>query len=291
MSIRYLLAVVLLAAVAAVPATAQETNQVEQSFGPLVSLTKGLINIGWEVLLITIGMDDAQVAFFTNQLGFRKNVVLGLNAGNCTIGSLRVTEDNVTCQLESGGERISLLFPDAVIAGKTLTMSDFTDENGDGAVDTQEALKYLIQELNVDLVVRDSAKAQVMLFAFLIPFAMLLFLLIDFFLSTAMVRKGTATVLSGGIALIAARTGVYTGLLMTIGNAFGPHGFFLSLFSIYLLIAIALWFVGGIRKSHAIAEAQDEVARAAVQGFAYDLQKGLMGAELAEKIATEKLNK
>ena len=98
----------------------------------------------------------------------------------------------------------------------------------------------------------------------------------------------TAQVLSIGIALIAARSGVYTALLSMISDIFGAGGFFMSMLSIYLILAVLMWFYGGVLRGKKIAESEKKVADAVTQGFAADLTRGLMSKQAAEEISKQK---
>ncbi len=165
------------------------------------------------------------------------------------------------------------------------------DVDEDGKFTKYDAFDYLLRSPDGDLlpeklVIDENSKGQVLLFAFLIPFAMLFFLFYDFLISTGLLRHITAMAMALGITLIAARTGVYVNLLLMVNNVF--NNFFVSMFSIYLMIAIVLWLYGGIRRSWAIAKAEEDVKEAVISGFQYDLLRGMISKEVAEKWANRK---
>lgn len=287
-----LLAILIMTSVAA-PAAAQglDAGGVEDSLSPLVALIEGVTRIGWTLTQLFVGMDDASIAYFTYELGFREDeVTMNVNdtytndPQTCLIGSFRINDDDdLVCKSTDG---------DDVAVGKSdnvnVTLSDVEDYNEDGVKDLPEAFRYLDRNNYGDLKVSDGAKGQVMLFALIIPLGIMGFLLEDFFASTGMLRGVTVHVVSFGIALIAARSGVYTALLTMISSIFGAGGFFLSMLSIYLILAIIMWFYGGVLRSKAIAESQDVVAEAVVSGFAADMQRGLLARDVAEQRANKK---
>jgi len=358
-------------------------EQTYQAFGPFQALIKALVRVGWDLTKLFVGMDDAQIAYFTNQLGIREvsleningYIVQGVKVAyydsstsqcassttTCKFTSFRVNSaGNIECEDNNGnvveicdqtgsdGSRVSassinikstdspfiivgalvgngyatltqstsaqkITCPiSSVYADESLdyivckatdgnlyaigdsagpfTLSSIGDVNADNTIDEIDTFTYIANNYPESLHVPDNAKAQVMLFAILIPLAILTYILIDFFASTGLLRYKTSVIVSIGIALIAMRSGVYTGLLQMIGQLFGPGGFFLSMLSIYLLIAILLWFYGGVRKAKAIAEASEMVSSAVVEGFAYDLKRGLMG-EMAKREVAKQIEK
>ncbi|MBR9689502.1 MAG: hypothetical protein GOV01_01220 [Candidatus Altiarchaeota archaeon] len=300
-----LLALLIMTSVVAVPAAAQglTADRIEGSLNPLVALIEGVTRIGWTTTQLFIGMDEASIAFFAYQLGFRGEEVY--------VEKLSVTVDNgITyndrdCSVGSFAEEIV----DGVITGKitatctddatekdavwfesntTLDSTIIGDSNDDGSENMADIFDYISNTKQLDITVSNGAKGQIMLFALLIPLGMLWFLLTDFFASTGMLRMRTAQVLSIGIALIAARSGVYTALLSLISDIFGAGGFFMSMLSIYLILAVLLWFYGGVLRGKKIAESEKKVADAVTQGFAADLTRGLMSKQAAEELAKQK---
>jgi hypothetical protein len=281
---------------AAAPAAAQGLTgeRIEESLNPLVALIEGITRIGWTLTRMFVGMDEASMAYFAYELGFRGDEVYvhGINTTtaseqDCSVGSFDIDtgtgQVTAECVADATAEN-----PGWTTMTMTFTAADIDDADGDGNAETFSDLFRYISDQQHPIEVSNSAKGQVMLFAIIIPLGILFFLLYDFFSSTGMLRSVTSAVVSLGIALIAARSGVYTALLGMISDLFGAGGFFLSMLSIYLILAILLWFYGGIRRSKKIAESEDEVADAVVKGFASDLGRGLMQKETAKELAKKK---
>ncbi len=257
-----------------------------KAFGPLEGLIKALVRMGWDLTELIIGKDDAEIAYFTTQLGFRdvtfENTPTDGGEQDCLVSSFRIIDDRVVCR-NTEGELYNV-----TDGTNKLNVSNINDYDDSGNVDLADVFRYMTKNDFGTLNVPDSAKGQVMLFALLIPMGILTYLLIDFFASSGLLRYQTSAVVSLGIALLAVRSGVYPGLLSMISQIFGAGGFFLSMLSVYLIIAILLWFYGGIRKAKAIAEAEDKVRDAVVEGFSYDLLRGLVGKEAAGQLAGKK---
>ena len=283
----------------AIPAAAQgiTASGFENTLSPITELIKGTVNIGWGLTQLLVGMDETSVAYFTYQLGFRGNDVAIQNIletsddkANCSIGSFAVDGTTVTCsEIDDEGEVVGTI----TLASSGTTALDLEDDvadyNGDGnAAQLDDLFEFLIDSQGASVAVNDSAKGQVMLFALILPLGMMWFILMDFLYSTGILRRATSMVVALGIALIAARSGVYTGLLSMISSIFGAGGFFLSMLSIYLILAVLLWFYGGIRRSKKIAESEDIVASAVVSGFARDLERGMMQKQAAKELAKKK---
>ena len=286
-----LLLALLVIASTTIPATAQGLD-FETALDPIVGLIKGTINIGWTLTGMLVGMDETSIAFFTHQLGFRDDEVnlTALTAEdtytNCSISSYEFDDNDVlTCTNAADNTKVTV----KALDGTTdLTLSEVGDFNDDGSESLDDVFGYMIRTENSEVHVSDGAKGQVMLFALILPLGMMWFLIMDFLTSTGILRRATSMIVSLGISLIAARSGVYTGLLSMISSIFGAGGFFLSMLSIYLILAIMLWFYGGIRRSKAIAEQEDIVADAVVTGFASDLTRGMMQKDIAKARAEKK---
>ncbi|HDR53665.1 MAG TPA: hypothetical protein ENN60_03285 [archaeon] len=225
------------------------------------------------------------------------------NVYACSAGSFRFVDLDgttstpdvltATCKVNEGDEDFAGSFILLDDEGQPLTRTSLLayDPNDDGEVGMDDAFKYFTEVMDKKIVVADGAKGQIMFFALAIPITILAMILIDFFASTGMLRMNTARILGIGIALITARAGVFNALLNIISSIFGAQGFFLSMLGIYLIFAVLLWFYGGIRKSwYSADKASEEVAKAVVEGFSYDLKRGLMGQE-AVKAKMEDQNK
>jgi hypothetical protein len=167
---------------------------------------------------------------------------------------------------------------------QAITKTVVTDLNEDGEVDVVDAFQYLVRNEYGELNISKAVQGQVILFSLVIPMGMFIFLLSDFFFSTGILRTKTVWAVSAGISLLAARSGVYTGLLSLVSSVFGSGGFFLSMFSIYLVMAVLLWFYGGVLKSKKMAESTKEVSDAVLHGFQYDLMRGIAGEEMAKEL-------
>jgi|GEM_PF-3314507 len=304
-----LLAVLMVSAMVA-PAAAQGLTgeRIEKSLNPLVALIQGVTRIGWTLTKLFVGMDEASMAYFAYELGFRRDEVYvddldvytdltmtSTTTKDCSVGSFAEYDiggpyDGVIharCTDNANEEEVDpkdMVWTDY---NTTLNMNNINDANEDGRKDLADVFHYISYGLSKNVEVSNSAKGQIMLFALLIPLGMLTFMLYDFFLSTGILHRGTSTIISLGIALIAARSGVYTALLRMISDIFGAGGFFLSMLSIYLILAILFWFYGGILRSKAIAEKEEMVANAVVAGFAADLSRGLLQKQTAKKMAEE----
>lgn len=284
---------VMFAAVAPVAAQGLTGERIESSLNPLVALIEGIMRIGWTLTRMFVGMDEASMAFFAYELGFRGNEVyvddiFSTGDRDCSIGSFEIDLDNnqvtASCR-EDAMDDDEPWAQDVVL----MQMTNVEDADGDGTANTTaDVFHYISYDLQKDMTVSNSAKGQVMLFAVIIPLGMLTFLLFDFFSSTGMLRRATSIMVSLGIALIAARSGVYVSLLRMISDLFGAGGFFLSMLSIYLILAILLWFYGGIRRAKKIAESEKEVADAVVKGFAADMERGLLATDVAKQRAKGK---
>lgn len=277
---------------ATIPAAAQGLD-FEKPLSPILGLIKGVINIGWTLTGLVIGMDETNIAFFTHQLGFRDDEV-NLTAlteantyVNCSISSYEIDEDSDVVKCTNAASNTGVTVK-ALGGDDELTLTEVGDFNDDGSESLDDVFGYMIRTTNSRVYVSDGAKGQVMLFALLLPLGMMWFLIMDFLTSTGILRRATSMIVSLSISLIAARSGVYTGLLSMISSIFGAGGFFLSMLSIYLILAILLWFYGGIRRSKAIAEQEDIVADAVVTGFASDLTRGMMQKDLAKARAEKK---
>ena len=294
----------LLTAMFLTPAMAQGLDAlgVQSSLNPLKALLEGVMRIGWDLSQLFIGKDDASIAYFTHQLGFRKDEVTmnvtGVanksttsSSNVCAIGSFITAKynDNTNPNFEAiQCTDIGTLKNKIFVIGSgsvPFKFSDIEDADNNNNIDLIDVFDYMINNEYGELTITNSAKGQVMLFALILPLGMLWFILQDFLATTGILRGVTVKLVSLGIALLAARSGVYTGLLSMISSLFGSGGFFMSMLSIYLLIAIILWFYGGVRKSHAIAEKTEEVANAVTSGFAYDLRRGLIGQQAAKDLA------
>lgn len=289
-----LMAILILTSVA-VPAAAQglDAGGVEESLNPLVSLVEGVTRVGWTITKMMVGMDDASIAYFTHQLGFRKDEVT-MNVTDsadgdeeeCPIGSFTTNANNELVCTSLAGAQVVV----GTGQGSPIVLTNVQDYNDDGETDLIDGFRHLIRNGYGELNVANGAKGQVMLFALIIPLGIMAFLLFDFFSSTGMLRQTTSQVISLGIALIAARSGVYTALLTMISDIFGAGGFFLSMLSIYLILAVIMWFYGGILRSKAIAESEEEVADAVVGAFAADIRRGIAMKDAA-KSRTDKKGK
>ena len=278
---------------------------VQSSLSPLTALIEGVMRVGWDLTQMFIGKDDASIAYFTYQLGFRKDEVVMVVEGttdesahvsiNCSMGSFKkkMTTQQTTTQYESiACTATSNGIENFVFAGTApLKVSNIEDYDENNEIDLIDVFEYIINNEYGDLIVTNGAKGQVMLFALLLPLGMLWFILQDFLASTGILRGVTVKLVSLGIALLAARSGVYTGLLSMISSIFGTGGFFMSMLSIYLIIAIILWFYGGVLKSKAIAEETETVANAVTSAFAEDLKRGLMMSDAAKTRADAKTKK
>ena len=278
---------------------------VQSSLNPLQALIEGVMRVGWDLTQMFIGKDDASIAFFTHQLGFRKDeVVMNITGSSsaevatgstesiaCAIGSFIDSETGVTASITTSYMSLNCTNIDGlekyyVLAGSTpLNFADIPDSDKNNKIDLIDVFEYMINNEYGELTVTNNAKGQVMLFALIIPLGILWFILQDFLMSTGILRGITVKLVSLGIALLAARSGVYTGLLSMISSLFGSGGFFMSMLSIYFLIAIILWFYGGVLRSKKIAEKADVVAEAVTSGFAADLKRGLMSQQAAKQLA------
>jgi len=292
-----LLAGLLVFSFAATPIAAQglSADQVAGSLSPLKALVEGVTRLGWDMTQLFVGMDEASIAEFAYQLGFRGNEVYLDNVEisdntkkDCSVGSFsdNGNELNASCTDDASSAVKDPLFETKTLAIK---LTDINDANEDGTANTTaDIFYYYTRNQGVKVGVSNGAKGQIMLFALLIPLGMLFFLLNDFFISTGLLRKATAGVLSLGVSLLAARSGVYTALLGMISDIFGTGGFFLSMLSIYLILAVLMWFYGGVIKSKAIAEKDKEVADAVVDAFTADLRRGVTMKETAKAMAKNK---
>ncbi|MBR9680634.1 MAG: hypothetical protein GOU98_02300 [Candidatus Altiarchaeota archaeon] len=282
--------------VAPVAAQGLDADQVANSLSPLKALVEGVTRIGWDLTQLFVGMDDASIAVFSYELGFRKgqvyvnvtaaDAVAGLGTyQDCIVSSfiLDETSDSLECKKVSDSSRLYVTLGETTTAVTGTLIGDYNQDGNEKQLD--DAFGYIVDSGFGSVVVENSAKGQIMLFALIIPLGMLFFLLNDFFISTGLLRKATAGVLSLGVALISARSGVYTALLGMISDIFGAGGFFLSMLSIYLILAVLMWFYGGVLKSKAIAEKDEEVADAVVDAFTADLRRGVTMKETAKALA------
>ncbi len=275
---------------------------VQSSLSPLTALIEGIMRVGWDLTQMFIGKDDASIAYFTHQLGFRKDeVTMNVTAITyeeqtpsdyiCAIGSFTTVElDETPSDLSDDLFVTSIQCTDITSKNKVfvygsnsvILFSDITDSDKNNKIDLIDVFEYMINNEYGELTVTNNAKGQVMLFALLLPLGMLWFILQDFLMSTGLLRGITVKLVSLGIALLAARSGAYTGLLSMISSLFGSGGFFMSMLSIYLLIAIIMWFYGGVLRSKAIAEKSEDVAEAVVAGFTADLRRGMISKDAAK---------
>jgi len=292
--------------VAMLPAFAQISEKstgaaFEKGMNPVIGILKGATNVVWKLMQFFIGKDDVSIAYFSYNLGFRDNevyiedmtyqnptdlTVMDLK-GNCSVGSLTIDKTDRHIMANCGDVRDANL-TDGTAQLISTEIGDYNEDGTPGQID--DIFRYIHKHLGRDIVVDDGAKGQIILFAILIPSLILFFIVADFFMSTGMLRTITAYLISGGITLIALRSGVFTGLLNMISSIFGANGFFLSLLGIYLLFAILIWFYGGIRKSWMLSseDAAKQVSDAVVEGFTYDLRRGLMGKKVADQLLMQR---
>ncbi|MBR9680113.1 MAG: hypothetical protein GOU99_03635 [Candidatus Altiarchaeota archaeon] len=274
-----------------------DASQIEESFNPLVNLLKGVTRVGWNLMEFFTGFDPVNEAFFAHQLGFQEDVLfqgeINTNVQNCRIGSIKIdnTAETVTCY-EQGTTATVTILNDATadpitMEGKTFpqVLAD-ADADENGLLEVEEFFDYAINIAGWEVNVTDDAQGQILLFAFLVPFIMLMYIFWDFFSMTGMFRRNTSLILAVGTTLIAARSGVYVGLLQMIGNVF--NNFFISMLSIYLMIAVLFWFINGIVRGAVMTQKQEEVVDAVVQGFTSDMLRGIKVKQAAEELSKKK---
>ncbi|MBR9681840.1 MAG: hypothetical protein GOV00_03510 [Candidatus Altiarchaeota archaeon] len=277
----------------------------EKGMSPILGLIKGATNVGWKMMQFFVGKDDVSIAYFSYNLGFRDDEVYieavryqdPDNAtefnlrGNCSVGSLDLNAGDdfiaINCYNTADDLVRAVNLTDGSVLLSLSEIGDYNEDGTPGQID--DVFKYISRDLGKEIIVADGAKGQIMLFAIMIPSLILFFIVFDFFMSTGMLRTLTANIISGGITLLALRSGAFIGLLNMISSVFGANGFFLSLFGIYLLFAILIWFYGGIKKSWMMTsdEATGKVVDAVVTGFTADMKRGRAAQDEAEQMAQQ----
>lgn len=284
-------------AIASAAAQGLDAEQVAGSLSPLKALIEGVTRLSWDMTKLFVGMDESSIAYFAYELGFRGDEVylndISTDAGtrDCSVGSIRNNETTgkITASCTPNADTTEVSDPAFTTVTLSTTLDQVDDADGDNVEGTTaDIFHYYTRNLDKRVMVSNGAKGQIMLFALIIPLGMLFFLLNDFFISTGLLRTATAGVLSLGVSLLAARSGVYTALLGMVSDIFGAGGFFLSMLSIYLTLAVLMWFYGGILKSKAIAEKDQEVADAVVDAFTADIRRGTAMKEAAKSLTKNK---